>query len=441
MTDAPLLTIAMATFDDFDGCEFTLTFLRNELTGRGIADQVELLVVNNNPESYDGKRIESLCEKVGARHIPFGEKVGSSAPRDHAIRSARGRWVACCDCHIQFLFGVLPQLLEFCETTDSPDIYHGPLVNEGMLNDDGTPRLVWTHWVPIWGNNGMLGKQAGLPMDQLAAGEPIEIVGAGLGLFVVMREHWLGFPPELQGFGSEELCLHQAYRQAGRKAWLLPWMDWWHKFRDPNKAPPYPTFHGQTCWNYLCWHKRTGFPALSGIRAAFVDADRLKAPQLGRSSLDTWQQLLREVGIDEFAAYERERSGELTTLPVELPGGKIVTPTLPPPPPPQIGPGTELESINRECFGIEPNADCVCSQKINQMNVWGVAGCRANFWTIVGWMKDGAQNYGWADKVGAAAGAVTSGIAFRIKWTDPWPGIITEAINRAEAKQKSQVAA
>ena len=442
MTEAaPVLSIVMATFEDFDGCEWTLTALRNELTGRKIADQVELLVVNNNPDSYDGKRVANLCQKVGARHIAFGEKVGSSAPRDAAIRAALGKWVACVDCHVQFLFGVLPRLLKFCKTADSPDLYHGPLVNEGMLNADGSPRLVWTHWIPAWGNNGMLGKQAGLPAETLTEGSPVEIVGAGLGLFLTMREHWLGFPPELQGFGSEEMCIHQAYRLAGRKAWLLPWLTWWHKFRDPNKPPPYPAFHGQTCWNYLCWHKRTGFPALSGIRAAFVGADRLKAPQLNRSSVDTWNQLVKEVGIDEAAAYQRERDGHTPTLPIELADGKIVTPPLPPPPILPEGPGTELEAINQEYFGIAPNDACDCKGKINQMNAWGVAGCRANYWTIVGWMKDNAAKYGWQDQVAAAGRAVLTGFAFRIKWTDPWPGIVSEAINRAEAKEKAQVAA
>jgi hypothetical protein len=180
---------------------------------------------------------------------------------------------------------------------------------------------------------------------------------------------------------------------------------------------------------------------LSGIRAAFVGFDRLKAPQLNRSSQDTWQQLLKEVGIDEAAAYALEREQKITTLPVELQDGKIVTPPIPAPPPPPEGPGTEIETINREYFGIEPNEACDCKGKVRQMNAWGVAGCRQNYWTIVGWMKDNAKHYGWADKIGAMAGAVTAGIAFRIKWTDPWPGIVTEAINRAEAKERAKAGA
>lgn len=438
-----LLSIVMATFDDFDGCELTLTFLRNELTGRGIADQVELLVTNNNPASHNGKRIEALCAKVGARHLPYTEKIGSAAPRDAAIRAATGKWVVCCDCHIQLLFGVLPQLLEFCRTTDSTDLFHGPLCSEQMIQPDGKPALVWTHWAPIWGNNGMLGKQSGLPPEKLAEGKPIEIVGAGLGLFLTMKEHWLGFPPELREFGSEELCIHHAYRQAGRKAWLLPWLHWWHKFRDETSAPPYPTHHAATCWNYLVWHTHTGFPALSGIRAAFVDRDRLKdRPGLTthRSSAEVWQMLLQELRIDEAAAYAQEIDRQIPTLPIELADNRIVMPPVPqsaPPKPPE-GPGTELETINRECFGIEPNDACNCKGKIKQMDAWGVAGCRKNYWTIVGWMKDGEKDFGWTDKISAMAGALTSGIAFRIKWSEPWPGIITEAINRAEAKERTK---
>lgn len=438
----PDLSIVMATYDDFDGCEFTLTFLRNELTGRGIADQVELLVVNNNPDSYDGKRIAALCAKVGANHIPFGEKQGSAAPRDLAIRSAKGKWVACCDCHIQFLFGVLPQLLEFCRTTESRDMFHGPLCTEQMIQPDGKPSLVWTHWEPVWGNNGMLGKQAGFSAEKLAEGNPIEILGAGLGLFLVMREHWTGFLPDLEEFGSEELCIHQGYRIAGRKVWLLPWMKWWHKFRDTSKPVPYQTHYGATCKNYLRWHKAIGFPALSGIRAVYVGFDWLKVPQEGRNSLDTWKLLLQEVGIDEGAALQQERDGKIPTLLIELPNGQRAVPPMPGPPPPEDGPGSELEAINKEYFGVEPNPECNCAAKIRQMNQWGVAGCRANYWTIVGWMKDGESQFGWRDKIAAGVNALVTLNLFRFKSADPWPGLVTEAINRAEAKQtKAQVAA
>lgn len=439
---APILSIVMATFDDFDGCEWTLTKLRNELTGRKITDQVELLVVNNNPDSYDGKRIEALCAKVGAHHIPYSQKQGSSAPRDLAIRSAKGKWVACCDCHIQLWFGVLPQLIEFCRNTESRDMFHGPLVNEQFIQPDGNPALVWTHWEPVWGNNGMLGKQAGVSFEKLAEGQPIEIVGAGLGLFLVMREHWTGFLPDLEEFGSEELCIHQGYRLDGRKVWLLPWLMWWHKFRDESKPPPYQTHFGATCKNYLRWHKAIGFPALSGIRAAYVGFDRLRAPQLGRNSLDTWNVLLQEVGIDEAAAFQQETKGQIPTLAIEMPNGQRVMPPMLAPPPPDEGPGTELEAINKKYFGIEPNPACKCAGKVKQMNAWGVEGCRKNYWTIVGWMKDGEGDFGWRDKVGAGLHAIATGNLFRFKPADPWPGLVTEAINRAEAKERAkQVAA
>lgn len=37
---------------------------------------------------------------------------------------------------------------------------------------------------------------------------------------------------------------------------------------------------------------------------------------------------------------------------------------------------------------------CGCVNRIAQMNAWGLAGCKRNFETIVGWLKDEARkNY------------------------------------------------
>ena len=68
------------------------------------------------------------------------------------------------------------------------------------------------------------------------------------------------------------------------------------------------------------------------------------------------------------------------------------------------------------------------------MDLWGVAGCRARIDEIVAWMRDGQQRWGWAEKIAAGAKAVATGIAFKINWGDPFPGLIEEAIRRAEEK-------
>ena len=98
-----------------------------------------------------------------------------------------------------------------------------------------------------------------------------------------------------------------------------------------------------------------------------------------------------------------------------------------------FGPGTELKAILRT-LGINPGGSCDCNSKANKMDEWGVEGCRANRETILTWMREGQGRWGWKDKLAAAAKAVTSGIAFKLDWSDPFPSLIDEAIRRANDK-------
>jgi hypothetical protein len=113
-------------------------------------------------------------------------------------------------------------------------------------------------------------------------------------------------------------------------------------------------------------------------------------------------------------------------------------------PAPEQGPGAELKQI-LESIGIRPiqpgkaadgsgQGQCRCDAFAEQMNRWGVAGCRAHFLRIVAKLQTTAAEYGWGDKLKAAAMAVTNGLAFRINWLDPFPGLVEEAIRRAEEK-------
>ena len=85
---------------------------------------------------------------------------------------------------------------------------------------------------------------------------------------------------------------------------------------------------------------------------------------------------------------------------------------------------------------IQDDAACDCKAKAIQMDLWGVAGCRKNFNTIVGWMRDGQVCWGWAAKLKAAALAVANGLAFKLDWSDPFPGLVEEAI-RASPEGRS----
>lgn len=100
--------------------------------------------------------------------------------------------------------------------------------------------------------------------------------------------------------------------------------------------------------------------------------------------------------------------------------------------PPGYGPGTELKNM-LDSIGVIEKPACDCTGKRNQMDRWGVDGCRANLPLILQWMREGSTRWGWAEKLAAAANAVATGLAFQINWLDPYPDFIQEAILRAEA--------
>lgn len=101
---------------------------------------------------------------------------------------------------------------------------------------------------------------------------------------------------------------------------------------------------------------------------------------------------------------------------------------------PDEGPGKELHALLHS-IGIDMPEACDCRSKMAQMNAWKVQGCRDNFNTIVGWMRDGQTRWSWRDKIAAAAKAVATGLAFKLSWTDPFPDLVNEAIRRAEVKK------
>jgi hypothetical protein len=99
------------------------------------------------------------------------------------------------------------------------------------------------------------------------------------------------------------------------------------------------------------------------------------------------------------------------------------------------GPGTELSLILKD-LKINPGPACDCRAKARQMDDWGVEECRKQKDLIVGWMREGMERWGWADRLKAGALAVLTGLAFKLNVTDPFPDLIEEAICRAEAKEK-----
>lgn len=126
-----------------------------------------------------------------------------------------------------------------------------------------------------------------------------------------------------------------------------------------------------------------------------------------------------------FARWAAERDGTAPS-PRPQPSGT--------PPAPAEGPGTELTKLLGE-LGLHPKAGCPCKARAREMDQLGVAGCREHRDEIVGWLREQQAQSSWAETLTAARRAVTSGLVLLLDPRDPAPGLVNEAIRRAEAQR------
>lgn len=117
------------------------------------------------------------------------------------------------------------------------------------------------------------------------------------------------------------------------------------------------------------------------------------------------------------------------------------------------GPGTELKAM-LESVGIVAPPSCDCNAFMKQMDEWGIDGCRANFDAIVERLRQKSDDWGWTkvfadksketeenhqltmvEKIKIGVKTFTTGLAWKVNWLDPYPGLAEEAITRAEAAQ------
>lgn len=106
---------------------------------------------------------------------------------------------------------------------------------------------------------------------------------------------------------------------------------------------------------------------------------------------------------------------------------------------PRGKPGTKMTRL-LEAIGLTPVEGCNCGKIAAWMDNLGVDGCRKNFDRIVEKMRENQKKYGAWDTAKAAMGAVAIGLALKLDWRDPIPGLVTEAIRLAEedeAKEKT----
>lgn len=291
----PLLTIGMATYNDYDGVFFTINSII--LHHPEILDKIEFVVIDNNPDSKHGIEVESLINKIRGLslkfnpiYIKYSDSKGTSATRNKVFEIASGDFVACVDCHVLFPVGSLKKLIDYLEENpNNSDLIHGPLITESggvttHMNYQWRSEMLGT-WGSSWKKGGnyfscleinqkaipvslvdgrteikvdgfenvqwaghdneliRLGCQRiGISSDE----EPFEIPGHGMGVFVCSKAHWPKFNQDSTHFGGEEMYVHIKHRQSGHKVILLPFLRWLHRFGRPNGVE-YPI----TAWNKI----------------------------------------------------------------------------------------------------------------------------------------------------------------------------------------------
>lgn len=104
---------------------------------------------------------------------------------------------------------------------------------------------------------------------------------------------------------------------------------------------------------------------------------------------------------------------------------------------PATGPGRELEAIFEQ-LEIPYKESCGCAAYARQMDLWGVAGCREHFDEIVERLRMNAEKYTLWEQFKAAGRALQTGLAFHLNPLDPFPGLVKEAIRRAEMLEGEQ---
>ncbi|MBT8345146.1 MAG: glycosyltransferase, partial [Desulfofustis sp.] len=250
-----VLTIGMATYDDYDGVYFTVQAIR--MYPPEITNKTEILVIDNQPDGPAARELKNLDKIVANyRYFPFGSR-NSTAVRDLVFRQANADFVLCLDSHVMLMPGTLQRLIDYFEANpDCNDLLQGPMVAENLNS-------LHTHFEPVW-TKGMYGFWGNDERAEAPAGPPFEIPMQGLGLFACRKDAWVGFNPRFRGFGGEEGYLHEKFRQRGGRALCLPFLRWLHRFARPGGVP-YP----------INWHDRM-FNYMVGIRELGLDPNPMR---------------------------------------------------------------------------------------------------------------------------------------------------------------------
>jgi len=232
-----MITVGMATYDDWSGVYFTVQALRMYHP-----EVSEIVIIDNEGD----KQLEDWAKYWGkgiVKYVSMTDPVGTSAPRSKVFEVATNEIVFCVDCHVLISPGAFKYPFP-----EGLDLWHGAMCyddfNAGYVVDmkDQWNCNMWG----VWGN---------IVNEEKLPDEPFEIKMHGLGFFGCRKEAWLGFNPDFRGFGGEEGYIHEKFRKNGRKVLCLPWIKWCHRF---GKSGSYRLDVNDRIRNYLIGFKELG---------------------------------------------------------------------------------------------------------------------------------------------------------------------------------------
>lgn len=110
--------------------------------------------------------------------------------------------------------------------------------------------------------------------------------------------------------------------------------------------------------------------------------------------------------------------------------------------PPGYGPGTTMFKMLQD-VGITSKPGCSCKATAEQMDLWGVSGCREpdNLKWVIDRVTANAENWSWGELVQIALKAAATPSGWKLAWhlnpTDVYGSLVRHAIDQAEKEEKS----
>lgn len=255
-----LLTIGMATYDDFDGVYFTIESLRlyHELCK---TNDIEFIVLDNNPAGKHGETTKTFINNaVKGKYIAY-EGNPSSFNKYKIVNHATAKYVLIIDCHVLLVPNALDYLIQyFNNNPNCKDLVQGPLLYDDLENYS-------TEFFPQWRGD-MYGTWH-TNKEAYDTGKPFEITLQGMGLCAFEKSNWPGINQHFKGFGAEEGYIAEKFRRNGGKNICIPELKWVHRFGRP-EGVKYRLFLEDRIWNYFIgWLEITKDPNHEMIKSIY----------------------------------------------------------------------------------------------------------------------------------------------------------------------------